>query len=162
MKQKRIPHFLLAKWRTKRQLVTLIVSFSPSQSLPSTWRVGCNVSCPPVVHSIKLFSCHYGFGFTASGKVFLLSHFSSPSLCQNCKDKKDFCWENFKSDVPTQFVWKVSVLKRYGPWGGGKPAPENFTNGLFLKKEGFFFSFLRIMLTMMLLQWKKRKKRRIS
>lgn len=127
-------------WRIKRQLVTLIVSFFSFSILTRYWKVGCSVPCPPVDQNIKPFACHYGYVFTASSCLISpIPHYVKIARIKKFfvgKISKVMCLHNLCEKT------KVSVLKRYGPWRGGKPVLENFSE--------VFFSILRIMLTMML------------
>lgn len=142
---------------------SLLFSFS---ILTSCWKVDCCLSCPPVGQNIKPFSCHYGYVFTAPGKLFRLSHFSHPSLCQIARIKKDFhreisevmCLHNLCETT------KVSVLKRYGPWGGGKPVLEIFINGFFFffKSETFFLVFIELCWPWCFYSKRKGKKGRLT
>lgn len=144
--KERLLHFPLANWRIKRELIhnhsflysfTILTTYLESRLrwlLPST-----------VVECAELFSCHYEFGFTVFGKVFLLSTSLLSLMRSKLQRYKRFLWRKFQKQY-AHTIWvkgtRVSVLKRYRPCMGEKLVLEKFTNGIsfFEKKGGFQFS----------------------
>lgn len=107
LEQERIFHFPVVIGRVKRELIhthSLLFFFAiligylesrlqwflPSQELSVS-------NCFHVIMGL-------GLPYLERCSSYLLP--SSPSLGQNYKDTKDFCGENFKSNVPAQFWWK--------------------------------------------------------
>lgn len=134
-------HFLLANWRIKRELIHAH-SFLYSFTILNTYIESRLQWLLPsaLVQCAELFSCHYKFGFTVSGEVFLLSTSLLSLMRSKLQGYKTFLWGKFQKQY-AHTIWvkgtRVSVLKRYRPRMGEKLVLEKFTNAIsFLAKKG--------------------------